>query len=61
MGFQMPNYDGSGMVGADDDDDDDLEAELRILQGMDDRQGAKGKKGKPGRLFAYTRRQLNVR
>jgi len=56
MGFQMPNYDGSGMVGADDDDDDDLEAELRILQGMDDRQGAKGKKGKPGRLFAYTRR-----
>ena len=32
MGFQVPNFDGSGMGGDDDDDDDDLEAELQKLQ-----------------------------
>ncbi|CAF3410052.1 unnamed protein product [Rotaria socialis] len=32
MGFQVPNFDESGMGGGDDDDDDDLEAELQKLQ-----------------------------
>lgn len=49
MGFQMPNFGGTGMD--DDDDDDDLEAELQRLQGYGGGAGSEGKKGKAGLLF----------
>ncbi|CAF0956829.1 unnamed protein product [Rotaria sordida] len=52
MGFQIPNFNQSGM-GDDDDDDDDLEAELRRLQqgtgdGNQKSRGAKSNQGKLG-------------
>ncbi|CAF4331512.1 unnamed protein product, partial [Rotaria sordida] len=52
MGFQIPNFNQSG-VGDDDDDDDDLEAELRRLQqgtgdGNQKSRGAKSNQGKSG-------------
>lgn len=50
MGFQMPNFDGSGMGGDEDDDDDDLEAELqRLQQGMGGNAGSKARQSKGGR------------
>ncbi|CAF1370093.1 unnamed protein product [Adineta steineri] len=50
MGFQMPNYDESGMGGGDDDDDDDdLEAELqRLQQGSGGNQRSKANNQKAG-------------
>jgi hypothetical protein len=50
MGFQMPNFDESGMGG--DDDDDDLEAELqRLQQDIGGSHGTKANKQKAGLLF----------
>ncbi|CAF3989952.1 unnamed protein product [Rotaria magnacalcarata] len=49
MGFQVPNFDGSGMGGGgdDDDDDDDLETELQKLQ-QGDMANMKSRKSKSG-------------
>jgi hypothetical protein len=52
MGFQIPNFDESGMGDNDDDDDDDLEAELqRLQQGSGSNQRSKANQRKPGLLF----------
>ncbi|UJR21607.1 hypothetical protein I4U23_024689 [Adineta vaga] len=51
MGFQIPNFDesGMGMGGDDGDDDDDLEAELQKLQqGMGSNSRSKANQRKPG-------------
>ncbi|CAF0721649.1 unnamed protein product [Adineta ricciae] len=49
MGFQIPNFDESGMGMNDDDDDDDLEAELqRLQQGMGGDSRGKANQRKPG-------------
>lgn len=56
MGFQMPNFDGTGMD--EDDDDDDLEAELQRLQGFGGDAG--GKKGKSGLFFLRRNDDLYV-
>lgn len=57
MGFQMPNFDGSGM-GGDDDDDDDLEAELqRLQQGTGGGHGSNTNKRKTG-LFLCRKKEI---